>query len=92
MGDVNVEHVVQVAFSGDEDPVGTLSADGADPALGEGVIRGACGAVSTISISVTVSTWKKSIASRLSASADLRWESPGPPAGHLRRPRRERDH
>jgi hypothetical protein len=37
MGDVDVEHVVQVAFSGDEYPAGALSADGADPALGEGV-------------------------------------------------------
>ena len=37
MGDVDVEHVVEVAFSGDEDPVGAFSADGADPALGEGV-------------------------------------------------------
>jgi hypothetical protein len=26
-----------VVFCGDEDPVGALSADGADPALGEGV-------------------------------------------------------
>ena len=41
MGDVDVEHVVQVAFSGDEDPVGALSADEADPAPGEGVhLRG----------------------------------------------------
>jgi hypothetical protein len=38
MGEVDVECVAWVALSGDEEPVGALWADGADLALGEGVV------------------------------------------------------
>src|SRR3954469_14719537 len=43
------QHPVQVGLAGDEDPVATFAADGADKPLRVGVILGACGAVSRTS-------------------------------------------
>ncbi len=59
MGDVDVEHVVQVAFSGDEDP--SVHSRRMEPIQrsAKAFIRGACGVVSTISMPMEVKTASK---------------------------------
>jgi hypothetical protein len=51
--DIGLQHAVQVALSGDEDPVGAFAADGeAIQRSAMAFIRGACGAGSTASIAI----------------------------------------